>query len=501
MHATTRPDLDVNTRLRHLISNPPAKNTKELVSEEMIELLKQGADIHMRSSKEEEETAFMFAAKYCNQKVIDAFMERTEPHNRSLGLLTSNNPDREQLFSDKNRVSGVTATFFAVQNDDANVVKFFLDKIEKVDEVRDAYGFTLLMYAIKASNIESMIQLVDQRGANMNAADKINRTALIFAVVHNNLAMVEILLKRGANTNVNFISDYGSTANSTALMYVAQHPEIDIKIAEKLLAHGADMHAMDSCDMRPICYAVRSKNIPLVELLLSKSIFENASEEEKFYALRSAVCYDIPKAAELFVNAGLNPNLTIPTSSMSPPGDSAVIYASKRERKEILEIFFTLGSKEQIKQAKENALFHATKNLNLELTKFIILEQDVNVNCQDVLGRTPLSYLAESHLYTDGSKQRRSEIAELLLKYGALLEIGDNDGKSPLSYASANATKTHEFLSQLLNRDEDRENGIFPKIPPRNSASSSSNNNPPPPPSIENPQPSAVQLQQAELSR
>lgn len=470
MHAIS-PDV-ANEELRLLISSAPqivTKEAREEILEKMERLLEQGADIHTRSNGQSGITAFMFAAKYCNRKVLET-MER----------MASTRSNREKLFN--NRDQGLTAVFFAVQNDDANVLNFFLERIRAVDEVSSRDGCTLLMYAAEAGNVAAITQLI-QSGAEVNATDSLNRTALRKAVQSNKLAAVEVLLQKGADVNIS------SDAGFTALMCAAENPDIDIKIVEKLLEHGANIHAR-SGDQEVLEFALKAKNLPLVELFLKKDILENASKEEKEQALVDAVIYDLPQAVKLFINAGADPCFIGSNSKTNAIGIAAL------GSKEVLEILLNAVPQEQKKQVKEDAFFIAIQDYNLETIEFL-LEQDVNVNVKDKEGRTALCYIVAIPPSVRDKWDNRLETAELLLQYNANVEITDDNGMSALQYVSTYTTASNnemrDLLLKFLDRDEDREDGIFPKIPKKNPASSSSADNPPP--AITNSQSSSSAIQ------
>jgi len=93
---------------------------------------------------------------------------------------------------------GITPLMIAAANGDANALKTLLSKgaDTKIGESKD--GETALIRAIDAGKTESVKILLDQ-GADPNLRDKRNRTPLGHAKYLGYEAMVELLLKAGAN--------------------------------------------------------------------------------------------------------------------------------------------------------------------------------------------------------------------------------------------------------------------------------------------------------------
>lgn len=451
---------DVNERMRRFISRWWEESSKTLkeersnISNVMIELLRQGADIHT-CHHEYGTSIFMFAAKYCTKKVIDVFMERT----------ASSSADRERLFMDKTTFYGQNAAFYAIYNEDANVMKFILNNASAVSEVRDKKGWTLLMYAAQQKNVEAVLELIEKPGLDVNARNCHGETALC------------------------------------CFLWASEADDVDIRIAEILLDHGADFSGSLRSPIIPVLLniprlanfsiakvsaltpALYKGNIPLVKLLLNRGVFKDDSKENKSITLSDAMWWmwcrnrnNVTELIKLFLNAGTSPCGNSYCQDFYKPIAQA---AGRYGKIEMVELMLALCPKEEIEEAKEIALRAAIKDWSVEIVKFI-LEQGVEVNkSMDKRGRTPLFYTVCDSLNRD----TKLEIAKLLLQYGAGVDIGDDDGRSALQYVSwwniidgndRSSKEQQALLKALLDRDEDQENGISPEVAPKNSASSSS---------------------------
>ena len=94
-----------------------------------------------------------------------------------------------------------------------------------------------------------MVKDIVAAGANVNAVDNTEYSALIGAAYENNLEMVKILLAAGVDKSVNATYIFGGTA----LMLAAKsnNPEM-VKV---LLAAGADVNAKKSDGKSALDYA------------------------------------------------------------------------------------------------------------------------------------------------------------------------------------------------------------------------------------------------------
>lgn len=121
----------------------------------------------------------------------------------------------------------------AAARDAAESVRQLLDDGHAADE-RDRRGMTALMAAARTGALDAMRVLLDA-GADPNARDHANGwTPLLHAIHKRQAAAVRLLLERGADPNTR-------TDSETALMMAAA--DSDPAMVELLLRHGADARA------------------------------------------------------------------------------------------------------------------------------------------------------------------------------------------------------------------------------------------------------------------
>ncbi|MGB6064674.1 MAG: ankyrin repeat domain-containing protein [Desulfomonilaceae bacterium] len=253
----------------------------------------------------------------------------------------------------------VTALLSATERGYSDVVQFVVAKGVDVNAKGKYEQTTALILASKKGRIEIVMFLLD-KGADVNATDRNRETALRSAVAGSHTELIKILLKRGANPNV---QSHFSTSLELAAM------KGSTGIVKLLLDSGADANAKSLYGKAPLISAASEGYTDIVELLLDN---------------------------------GAN------TEMKSAGGDTPLILAASKRRADIVRLLLNKGADVNARSARgETALMRALADL--EIVK-LLLEKGADVNAKDKHGRTALS-IAYSHSL--------SRTARLLKKYGA----------------------------------------------------------------------------------
>ena len=101
--------------------------------------------------------------------------------------------------------------------------------------------------------------------------------------VKRNTAMMDLLLKHGANPNL------GDTHSKTPLHFAASQG--DVAAVQALLSHGADANVKDYVGDTPLIAAAYGNNIKVVKLLLAHGADVNIKGQSDFSALARATGY------------------------------------------------------------------------------------------------------------------------------------------------------------------------------------------------------------------
>lgn len=172
---------------------------------------------------------------------------------------------------------------------------------------RDAQGNTPLILAAAYSDA-ACVNLLLNRGAEVNAANKAGATALLRAA--HNYESAKLLVERGADVNVK------SVLGNTPLILAAR-PANSARLVELLLARGADSKATNHWGATALMAAAASGNEASVRLLLQHGASANAQpipgpEAFLFAGGRNALMWSAFRgdtdAMKVLLDAGADPN-------------------------------------------------------------------------------------------------------------------------------------------------------------------------------------------------
>jgi ankyrin repeat protein len=161
----------------------------------------------------------------------------------------------------------VSVTLFAAV--DANCIGLatkLLDRGASVD-ARDRLGARPLSHAARSGHLQ-MVDLLLARGAPIDARNLAGATALYFAAEGSHISIAQRLIERGADVKLTGRSGISPIA-------AASYAGNDV-IVEALLAHGADERVADETGKPPIIYAAAGARFDIVKRLLARNIDINA---------------------------------------------------------------------------------------------------------------------------------------------------------------------------------------------------------------------------------
>ncbi|KAI1869771.1 uncharacterized protein JN550_005752 [Neoarthrinium moseri] len=262
---------------------------------------------------------------------------------------------------------------------------------ELIDHKTDD-GLTPLFLAVKGGHL-STSQLLLEKGANINLANKDGCTPLHVAAEHGHSQLVRLLIECGGNLHVT------RKDGTTPLLSASKnrHPQVAKMLAER----GADPNSRSGCEGGGTALQLEVRNgcLETVTLLIHYGANVNTADSLGVTPLHMASRHPSTTIARLVIEHGA--------------------YVSSKTNK------------------GRTALHYAIEGRNPGVTK-LLLENKANVNETDNDGLAPL------HL---ASEQGNAVIAQLLIDHGAKLNDSCQNGRTPISLASERA---NFLLAKLL---------------------------------------------------
>lgn len=315
-----------------------------------------------------------------------------------------------------------------------------------------------LIEASRNGDFSTVKSLIDS-GANVNAMDDDQLTALHHAVIGRNRDIVELLISKGADVNAK--GQYGQTpfsltvvapfqrrtlpsqgeidcCRAMAEMLIASGAEIDIhrlatsgdiKRIKELIEKGADVNSISDDGESLITSASWGGQWELVRFLGENG--GNVNGMTGYRALGNAAYGGSLDTVKYLVEEG---------SCMETEGEEATPLqrASAQGHLEIIQYLVTNGANVNTKNKYGyTALMEAAKSGSLEIVKFLV-EKGADVDAKDRYSATALIRAAgQGHL----------EVVSFLVKKGACVNQRTTHGQSALSEA---AQFDHQKVVQFL---------------------------------------------------
>lgn len=270
-------------------------------------------------------------------------------------------------------------------------------------------------------NFEEVKALEDAKalvksGADINAQDDKNRTALMYACENGHLEAVQYLVENGATINI-----WGGFESHDVPLLLASYNG-HLEIVKYLLEKGADINsASEYASHTALILASINGHLEIVKFLVENNADMNQTDNETYTALMWASDNGYTAIVEYLLENGATdyPEKNIIDSAIA--GDLANVQKSIENGADI-----NMTEADSI----NSALDYASMYGHTEIVKYL-LENGADINSTSGFGTTPLMYAAQNgHL----------EIIRLLVEGGADLERVNSVGRgeTALMFAAQN---------------------------------------------------------------
>ncbi|XP_065343624.1 uncharacterized protein LOC135941815 [Cloeon dipterum] len=365
----------------------------------VLELLVKGADVNLKNVAGC--TALQLAKAQNNRALEDMLLDQSICNGLNsttatidalqLAIASNNFKVAEDLINnygdltvqDKN---GKNILQHALKN--FEMVKYLHEKNGELVKQVTNDGSTNLHLAIDNDDcpFEVIQWLIEEIKIDVDATNQFGETAFMIACKRNRSDVVEYLL---ANKGIDLsIEDRGGR---TALHYAVRSLSVDL--VQKLLDLGADLTKKDNDNRNVMFYGLKSMDMILC---LKRKNMEFVLEVDwrqttlLLYAIiDSMIKRDVVNW--LIEESGIDLN------AADIDGNSAIIFACKKRKWDIVETLLTKDVNIQVKdEGGKSLLHHAAESGNLDLVQKLI-ELGVNPSLKDNLGKNTLHY-ALQHL-------------------------------------------------------------------------------------------------------
>ena len=412
-----------NSNKQTALQKASMKGDKELVAY----LLDHGADIN--HVDDNNCTSTFLAAKFGFAEIVQLLIDRgADPQHPScegwtpLHACWAHAETTHTLLKhgvDVNKVTnqGLTPLHMAAYRGSFEVVKVILSYDPNL-EVTTPLGHSALTAAAQYGQTE-VIRLLLEAGANINHQTISKEFALQYAVFKNMENTLRILMEH--NPEVNLIGGFGQTALHCL------KSESSVTIIKILVNGGADLNIRDVDQDTPICNAVWSSKLEVLEYLAKKAKLDIVGGPRggplHIACFRSQLC-----RVKVLVNAGADVNLLDPVEGT--PLQSACRSSPDSSKEEQDRVILYLIHEANVDLHIIGGLIGCAINAACGWSGFevvrLMLEKGTSIDISDPMGRMAIHFAAAKSI---GNFQ-------LILDSGADVEVADNTGRTALHWAS-----------------------------------------------------------------
>ena len=300
--------------------------------------------------------------------------------------------------------------------------------------------YNLLFEYVKKKDSDKFINLVEKLSSNfffdINILDKSEKNLLFYAVLTNNIDLVDYLIEKEINLNI--ITNEGMNIINMAIVYFYDD------ILRKLLnindrTIGVDLlNCRDKNNRTPIMFAISSKNMYAINLLIEKGANLNFYDKDKY----NSVFYAI-KTRNIDIFKKILSNMA-DINEQSISGENALHMVCSLQLYEMAELLINRDININIHEySNETTPLHYAVILNNYKLTQLLLDNGANLNSQDMYGKTVLHYLIKEKNYNLFSLVGKfSKISDNII-----FNLWDIEGEIPLhNYIVQNSgTLTEEY--------------------------------------------------------
>ncbi|XP_071094932.1 serine/threonine-protein phosphatase 6 regulatory ankyrin repeat subunit C-like [Haliotis cracherodii] len=314
----------------------------------------------------------------------------------------------------------------------------------EIEHQTQEYSNTDLVDACEKGDLSRVKSILSDPGANINSMTKGGMTAVMIAAVEGHREVFDLLVRKGAdlslldNTDASIlhfaceggnieIVKYVLTQNIVAINSRDDEGTTPIMIAasngdngvfDVLVEAGADLSLLNNNEDDILILACEGENIEIIKYLLTQGNVDINRKQEGCTPVMKTAFSNNKKVFDLFVKEGADLSLLsddknnvlhlacfggnveivkylltqniVDINSRNDYGRTPAVIAAYKGRKAVFDLLVNNGADLRIvNDVGDNILNMACVGGNVEIVKYVIAQNIVDINSQDAYGRTP----------------------------------------------------------------------------------------------------------------
>jgi ankyrin repeat protein len=297
-----------------------------------------------------------------------------------------------------------------------------LNKYDNIDvNLRDNNNTYLIQYAVLFNQIE-IVELLIKKGSKLDIIDSDGKSLLFIPIKYNFLKLLSILLKYNNNyigeSIINIKDNYGFTP---------LHYSININnigATKIILKYKPNINIFDNNGNNALQTSILKKNISITKLLIKSDININSRNKNGETPLHIACNYQLYNIVDLLLKNNANPNIADYDNNLTP-----ILYSVSLRNIKIIELLLDNNADPNICDINgNNALYHSI-NENIPYLINLFLKYITDFNSFNIYGKSPLHTILDKYI---DQKININDIDFKLILNKTDVNSQDNNGNSVL---------------------------------------------------------------------
>ena len=300
--------------------------------------------------------------------------------------------------------------------------------------VTDYMGAACIHHVVGEGCSKDVLEIVVNHGADIDAINKTNATALMLACEKGKKDAIDVLLNAGANPN------FADADGDTCLHYIARN-DCCTEVVQAVISHGADVNVMNENNVTALMIACVRGNMHVINVLLNAGANPRISDADDHTWLHEAVRGGYSQVVlETMINHGADVNATIKNNR------TALMIATVHGNRKAIYVLLSAGADPNSADADgDTCLHYAVRNGCCAEVLQAIISLGVDVNATNKRNVPALMLACE---------KGKKDAIDVLLNAGANPNFADADGDTCLHYIARNDCCT-EVVQAVISHGAD----------------------------------------------